>query len=136
MASPSDVRTGIRQAFAEAAVTLVDTVARAPSTSWTLPGLGEWSVRDLVGHASRSFITVETYLDNPATSVDVADPVAYYGIVMASYGNASDIDARGRAAGEALGDDPAAAVAEMSGRVLALVAGRSDDDLLTCPAGG
>ena len=137
MASPSDIdRADPRRTFAAAAATFVDNVAAVPADSWDGPGLGEWSVRDLVGHGSRSLITVEAYLGQPAAVVEVAGPVEYYGMVMGLYGNPADIVARGRAAGAALGDDPSAAVAEISERVLAVVAGYPDDALLTCPAGG
>ena len=29
---------------------------------WERPGLGEWDIRALVGHTSRSLLTVEIYL--------------------------------------------------------------------------
>ena len=39
---------------------------------WSEPGLGEWDIRALVGHTSRSLVTVEVYLARPAASVEVA----------------------------------------------------------------
>src|SRR5215475_4380895 len=87
---------------------------------WDQPGLGEWDVRALVGHTSRSFLTVESYLDRPAVAVDVASAMDYF---RATRTAASDpaVAARGREAGTALGADPATAVAEIAARVLALV---------------
>ena len=53
---------------------------------------------------------------------------------MAAVDPASVVD-RGRAAGEALGDDPAGAVRDLVDRVLPLVAG-NDDPLITTVLGG
>src|SRR5919199_1288741 len=50
-----------RRAFADAADWFVRTAALV-GERWGEPGLGEWDVRALVGHTSRSFLTVETYL--------------------------------------------------------------------------
>ena len=102
---------------------------------WAEPGLGEWDVRSLVGHTSRSLITVETYLARPPAAVEMASAVAYYeatGSISAGPGVAQ----RGRDAGAALGDNPVAAVAELAARVLALVDGLTGDELLTSIAGG
>ena len=49
-----------RRAFDDAADWYLATVALV-GDRWQQPGLGEWTVRDLVGHASRSFLTIETY---------------------------------------------------------------------------
>ena len=59
-----------RRAFHDAADWYVATTALV-GDRWEAPGLGEWSVRDLVGHTSRSFLTVEAYLGRPADSVAV-----------------------------------------------------------------
>ena len=56
-----------RRAFPDEARWCVATTARVDGR-WDEPGLGEWSVRDLVGHTSRSFLTVESYLATPAES--------------------------------------------------------------------
>ena len=42
---------------ARAVAALVDTI---PPERWDGPGLGEWDLRALVGHTSRSLLTVET----------------------------------------------------------------------------
>ena len=68
-------------AFTDASEWFLESVPHA-SGHWDEPGLGEWSVRDLVGHASRSFVTVETYLDQlrdqPPAEIDVTSAVDYY----------------------------------------------------------
>ena len=123
-----------RRAFADAADWFVDTVGLV-GDRWDQPGLGEWDVRALVGHTSRSFLTVETYLDRPATDVDVSSPAGYFRISRAAAAGPA-VAARGRDAGTALGPDPAAAVAEIAARVVRLVDTRDGADLLTTIVGG
>ena len=119
--------------FAEAAAAYADLVAAITPEQWTAPGLGEWDLRALVGHTSRSLITVETYLGQPATTEDLTSPAEYLaGIAKVDHASVAD---RGRAAGAALGDDPGAAVRSLLDRVLPLVAG-DDDPLITTVAGG
>lgn len=102
---------------------------------WSEPGLGEWDVRALAGHTSRSLLTVETYLGKPAEAVDIATTAAYYEATR-QIAAGPDVAQRGRDAGTALGDDPVAAVAQIAARVLSLVAGLSGTELLTTIAGG
>ena len=47
-----------RRAFGDAAAWFVRTSALV-GDRWGRPGLGEWDVRALVGHTSRSLLTVE-----------------------------------------------------------------------------
>ena len=61
----------MRDAFIGAVDYFIATVARVPADEWDRPGLGEWSVRALVGHTSRALLTVETYLAAGAARVDV-----------------------------------------------------------------
>jgi uncharacterized protein (TIGR03083 family) len=123
-----------RDAFRSAAAWFVDLVRLIPGDGWSRPGLGEWNVRELVGHATRAFGTVETYLMDPAESEDVTDPVDYY--VLAGQADPEAIAQRGREAGIALGDDPSAVVAAAAERTLALVDVSPDDALVTSRGGG
>jgi uncharacterized protein (TIGR03083 family) len=125
----------VRDAFAEAAAYFVATVARVPADGWDRPGLGEWSVRALVGHTSRALLTVETYLAAGAARVDVPGPVESFlvGLATADQGAIAE---RGRQAGAALGDDPAEAVRALAARVVARVQRAADTDLVGTPVGG
>src|SRR3954469_1967380 len=123
-----------RTAFSDAAGSFLRTVSLVDDR-WAEPGLGEWDVRALVGHTSRSFLTVETYLARPAAAVEVASATDYYRATGAAARGAAVV-ARGRDAGAALGSDPAAAVADIAARVLALVDARNGTELLTTLAGG
>lgn len=122
------------RAFTDAAEWFVGTVALV-GDRWDQPGLGEWDVRALVGHTSRSFLTVETYLERPAAAVEVASAPDYFRTTRGAAAGAA-VASRGRDAGTALGADPAAAVAEIAARVLRVVDVRDGTELLTTIAGG
>jgi uncharacterized protein (TIGR03083 family) len=114
--------------FASAARSFAALVRDIPVDGWDGPGLGDWDLRSLVGHASRSLITVSTYLQTTAEREDVATPHEYYALVNPS---ALGIDPaavveRGRQAGADLGDDPATAVDGLVDRVLGELAGIDD----------
>lgn len=123
-----------RLAFADAAGWFARTAALV-GDRWDAPGLGEWDVRALVGHTSRSLLTVEAYLGRPAEVAEVASAGDYFRVTGAAAAGAG-VAARGRDAGVALGARPAAAVAELAARVVALVEARDGAELLTTLAGG
>ena len=127
----------IRTQFVEAARLFADQVEAVPETAWDGPGLGPWNLRALVGHTSRSLITVETYLRRPAPTAELASPVAYY-LRVADQLAADDRDAilqRGRAAGQVLGENPATVVTDLVRRVVSVVE-TEGDPLLTSIVGG
>ncbi len=64
--------------FAEAARHFADQVHSIAADAWDGPGLGEWDLRALVGHTSRSLVTVESYIAQPADAEEVATPAQYY----------------------------------------------------------
>lgn len=103
---------------------------------WDGPGLGEWSVRDLVGHTSRALLTVETYLATEAPSVAVETALQYFRVAMASLGDPAAVSQRGRDAGAALGERPAESVSAIVARVLPSVAAAAPDYVLQTPVGG
>jgi uncharacterized protein (TIGR03083 family) len=119
--------------FAEAAHAYAGLVREIPDDAWERPGLGEWTVRDLVGHTSRSLITVETYLDRPAQSEEVSGPAEYYRLAGAV--DPASVAERGREAGRALGSEPSAFVDDLVVRVLALVADAADPVISTALGG-
>ncbi len=123
-----------RPAFRDAAGWFVRTAARV-ADRWDQPGLGEWDVRALVGHTSRSFVTVEEYLGRPATEVEIASATDYY-LATRQMAAGPGVAERGRKAGDALGDHPADAVAELAVRVLGLLDGLDGSELVTTIAGG
>jgi uncharacterized protein (TIGR03083 family) len=123
-----------RRAFTDAGSWFVRTV-RQVGDRWAEPGLGEWDVRDLVGHTSRSFLTVETYLERPAAEVEVASAADYFRSTSA-VATGPEVAARGRDAGAALGTDPAASVASIAARVVPLLDSRDGSEVISTIAGG
>lgn len=123
-----------RQAFEDAAATFVN-LTRAVAGRWDEPGLGEWDIRALVGHTSRSFLTVEAYLDTPAVEVEAPTAAEYFRAARPIAAGPDVVD-RGRQAGHALGDNPADAVTEISRRVTALIQGKNGTELVTTVVGG
>lgn len=114
--------------FASAATAFARLVHDIPEAKWDGPGLGEWDLRSLVGHASRSLITVTTYLQTTPEQEDLADPVEYYTYVAQYASNAGSeaIAERGRQAGRELGTDPAATVDSLVAKALDDVAAVED----------
>jgi hypothetical protein len=125
-----------RASYLSAAGSFVAQVAAIPVDALPGPGLGDWDLRSLVGHASRSLVTVETYLDEPADVVEVPTAAAYY-LRIAGAGGASTpaITERGRQAGSALGEEPAAFVRGLAVRVTEKLQAYDDAYLLSTIAG-
>ncbi len=126
-----------RATFLDAAATVADLVDRIPRDAWEGPGLGVWDLRALVGHTSRSLSTVATYLQRPAVAEEAPTSEEYYVAVaalMAAEGAA--IVERGRAAGTALGADPATAFRALRDDAAATLRRAGDDDVVQTAAGG
>ena len=126
----------VRNAFTQASDQFVATSALIARDQWDRPGLGEWSIRDLVGHTSRSLLTVEAYLEKGGASVDLHDPVAYFRAILGDLADDAAVAERGRQAGAALGEDPADAVRVIASRVVPVVERAADDAVVGTPWGG
>ena len=129
--------TDRRHAFLSAADSFVAQVERIPLDRLTGPGLDDWDLRSLVGHTSRSLVTVETYLDQPAEAVALETAADYYALIATSGAATGDaVVERGRQAGTALGDDPATYVGDLAARVRAKLDLHDAAYVLTTIAGG
>ena len=124
-------RDAVVDAFAAATDWFVATVDAVGPTRWEDPGLGEWTLRQLVGHTSRALVTVQEYY-RPSCPADVSvppetdgDPVEQAAASFLGTHGATqlhkDVAERGRQAGAALGPVPADTVTGLAGRVTALV---------------
>jgi uncharacterized protein (TIGR03083 family) len=126
--------------FADAATTVADLVTRLDADVWERPGLGVWDVRALVGHTSRSLVTVTTYFTKPATTARVRTAEDYYAVIASGEipGTADEeaVAERGRQAGAQLGDDPAGAFAALVDPAVAIARAADPDDLVDTIAGG
>lgn len=128
-----------RAALRAAADHLVALTAEVPADAWTKPGLGEWTVRELTGHAARALSTIEQYLEAGAMGEPEVESASAYFLKVLTRGDAAALNAgvaqRGREAGAALGDDPATAVRTIAERVLARVDATADGAVLPTAAG-
>jgi len=122
-----------RESFAAATQAFLTLVERIPAEAYDGPGLGAWDLRALVGHTSRSLVTVEEYVDRVADTVAVDSAEDYY--VLAAGADPAAVLQRGVDAGAAMGDDPAAFVRSLAERVLARVAALPGDHVLVTIAG-
>jgi len=96
---------------------------------WDGPGLGEWTLRDLVGHTSRSLVQVIDYLARPVAEEVVPSAPAYFTAISVGTFDAAAVTERGRQAGRDLGEDLSS---QFSGLVdeAVQVAERTDPDLV------
>lgn len=125
-----------RHAFQQAAGFFLQAVEQIPEDCWDAPGLGVWTVRDLVGHTCRAITTVETYSAQPAGRVELARPVDYMMRAMETWAEPGAVAERGRRAGRELGEKPALTVRETAERVLARLDQMPDSAILGVPVGG
>ena len=131
-----------RRTYRAAAVALAELAARVPAGRWDSPGLGDWTLRELTGHAVSSALRqVPAVLASPGATVAADSPQAYWTFargappeVYAAAVRASSADAA--ATGRELGDDPAAVVRTLVGAATAALAGAGDDDVVATPIGG
>ena len=96
----------IRETYLEAGDYFVSVVDSIEIDAFDAPALGEWCVRDLVGHTYRSFTTVLSYSAVPSNKVDFERPVDYFLRLLSSDVNHGHIAERGRAAGLEIIEDP------------------------------
>lgn len=124
-----------RQTFAEASDFFMAVAARVHADQWDEPGLGVWSVRELVGHTGRALSNVERDLAASGTTSSL-DAVAYFEAGLATPGIHEGVAQRGRDDGAALGADPLSVLRERADRVSAIVAGTPDEMIVPTPFGG
>jgi uncharacterized protein (TIGR03083 family) len=108
---------------------VADLIGRVPEDAWDGPGLGDWSVRDLVGHISRSLVTVVEYFVRPVEAEELTDPADYYVAIGSLTAHTAAITDRGRQAGRDLGEEPAARFMELVDEASTVV-DRTDPDLV------
>ncbi|WP_298254248.1 maleylpyruvate isomerase N-terminal domain-containing protein [uncultured Arthrobacter sp.] len=97
----------VTDAFVAAARAVGRAVDLIPPDRWDQPGLGEWTVRDLVGHTSRALITVIDYLSRPVAEEVIESAAAYLAAISTGTVEPETVAERGRQAGRDLGPEPA-----------------------------
>ncbi|WP_404312550.1 maleylpyruvate isomerase N-terminal domain-containing protein [Agrococcus terreus] len=123
--------------FGEAAsgfATLVDLV---PAERLDGPGLGTWTLRELIGHTARALSTVVDYLALPEPAeATIGSAAEYLEVVLRQAGDDAAIEARGRAAAAALGDDLVARIGWLAGDAWAAVQASDPHRLVAVGSGG
>lgn len=123
--------------FLAAADAVTELVARIPEAAYDGPGLGAWDLRALVGHTSRSFVTLLEYSGKKGTfEEEVPSPQEYYVIVAGMDTLGEAVVERGVQAGRDLGEDPAAAYAELTERARRLLDSADLDRVVPTLLGG
>jgi uncharacterized protein (TIGR03083 family) len=131
-----------RRTYRSAAVTFVDLVSRLPGDRWDEPALGDWTLRDLIGHTAGSALRqVPDVLATPVTNVVIPTAEGYFAFarsvppeVYAAAVAASTRDAR--KSGLLLTDSPATFLGELTARATQALAAATDDDVVATSAGG
>jgi hypothetical protein len=131
-----------RFTYLAAADMFADIVTRLPADGWNAPGLGDWTRRDLVGHAVSSGLReVPAVLSNPAGHAEVLTTEGYWAFARSAPAEfvkaaiaASTEDAH--RSGLALGDDPSDEVRHLVGAAAAALASRGDEDVVDTAVGG
>ncbi len=117
----------VKENFYTAADLFESTVSTIPEAKWDLPGLGNWSIRSLVGHGLRAMTTVLEYQgkqSNTSSPNQIHDPAGYFlaaNIDDPEVTNA--IEKRGVQAGLELGANPLEKISEAVLQVKGFVRG-------------
>lgn len=123
------------KAFGKAGTLFVDTVARLPLDVLDHPGLGVWSIRELIGHTCRALLTVEQYAGRNSPSGRLDGPADYFIEALRDKTIHDAVADRAKASVRLLGDHPASAVAGIVGRVIQLVNSLPDEHPIGTPMG-
>jgi hypothetical protein len=132
----ADQRTRSIETLEQAAEHFVALAARVTADGWEAPALDAWSMRSLVGHASRALSLLTTYLaDEVPPGTPITSAADYYaGFTFDDAVNRS-VAERGVASGLALGDDPMSALRTITDEALASVRAQPVGRVLGTPAG-
>lgn len=116
-----------RDAYKQAADYFVGIAKKVREDQWDAPGLGEWSIRELVAHTTRAMMTVEQYAATPGSTIELDSPFAYYRKAMSSPNINQAVADRGRKTVGELGLDLLASIQRVRDRVFRLIDSLPDD---------
>ena len=125
-----------RLAYRQAVVCFLETATKAQPEQWDAPGLGVWTVRDLVGHASRSITRVEEFGVRRAESIDITSAVHHYRRSLRQPSDDERVAERGRIAGRELGEDPLATMNADWARAEQILDATDEDTIIAYDNGG
>ncbi|GAA2683927.1 maleylpyruvate isomerase family mycothiol-dependent enzyme [Actinoplanes palleronii] len=117
-----------RRTFRSAAIAYAGLVANLPPERLDEPGLGDWTLRELLGHTAGSALRqVPEVLATRAPQVDVETTEGFFAYAR---------EAEQVIAAEELGEQPAEQISTLIGRATAALSQVNDDDLVLTAAGG
>lgn len=123
--------------FKMAALEFSTLVDRVPPDRLDGPGLGEWSLRELIGHTSRAISTVTEYLAVPEPAASTLHSASeYLELVLRRQGDDEAIALRGKAAAQQLGDDLPNALARFIAEAIAAVDAADPERRIAVGRGG
>ena len=125
-----------RLAYRQAVACFLDTAGKVQAEQWGTLALGVWSVRDLVGHTSRSITRVEEFGVQRAKSVDITSAAHHYRRSLRQPSDDQRVAERGRAAGQELGADPLATMNADWARAEQVLDAAGDDTIIAYDNGG
>ncbi len=125
-----------RAAYRQAVVCFLETANKISLGQWDASALGVWSVRDLVGHMSRSITRIEEFGTQRAESVDITSAVHHYRRSLRQPSDDERVAQRGREAGQALGDDPLATMNADWARAEPILDATDEDTIIAYDNGG
>ena len=120
----------------QAVAFFLDVAGEVRPGQWDAPALGVWSVRDLVGHTSRSITRIEEFGARRAPAVDVDSAADHYRRSLGRPNAGQQIAERGREAGQALGADPLATMREDWARAERILDATDEDEIIAYDNGG
>ncbi len=125
-----------RTAYRQAVVSFLETAGQVQPEQWEASALGVWTVRDLVGHMSRSITRIEEFGTQRAESVDITSAVHHYRRSLRQPSDDERVALRGREAGQALGDDPLATMNADWARAEPVLDATDEDAIIAYDNGG
>ena len=127
-----------REGFRQAATFFSDVAAEVRPDQWDTLALGEWSVRELVAHASRTFASVHDWASpqRTASRVEVPSPAGFYVRMFAPGGGNAGVMEQARESAQMLEGDIATQVRAARADALAVLIEISDHHPVASRAGG
>ena len=108
--------------YFEAVAYFREVVSLISPEQWDAPGLGVWTVRELVGHTTGALSNVQLNITQPLPSpADYESAADYFTVAATTPGVMAAVAERGREAGAALGADPLRIIDDLTEVVRALL---------------
>ena len=124
----------VREAFRESLREFIHAVEQVPVGAWDGPGLGVWTVRELVAHVVRVVERTAAY-SGQGGPVDVESGAAYYERALSTPRVHEDIASRARESVALLGADPVETAMVTAERTLTTIDALDDDAPFRTPFG-